>query len=77
MAAIAQKHFSAAQLKLLAYVSAAVVAIWLLLVYGLYRNFLIDVVASNKTLAIIVFTGFLAVAGVSPKIAFVFRYLAK
>lgn len=77
VAAVMQKHFSAVQLKSLAYVTAAIVALWLVSVYGLYANFFSAAVIENKTMTIILFTVFLAVVGVSPKIVFVFRYLSR
>lgn len=75
--AVMQKHFSAVQMKSLAYVTAGIVVLWLVSVYGLYANYFSEEVIENKTMAIILFTVFLAVVGVSPKIVFVFRYMSK
>lgn len=75
-AALVQKHFSATQLKSLAYVTAGVVVLWLLLAYGLQSYFSIGY-GGNKTRTIILFTGCLAMVGVLPKIVFVARFFSQ
>lgn len=75
VSAVMQKHFSANQIKSLAYITASAVVLWWIAVYGLYANFATVSAMDNKTMGIIIFTIFIAVAGVLPKIVFVFRYL--
>ncbi len=77
VAAVMQKHFSAIQLKSLAYITLVIVVVWLMAVYGLYTISFLPMVITNKTMAIVIFTGLLAAVGVSAKIIYVFRYLSK
>lgn len=77
ISAVMQKHFSAIQLKSLAYATIGIIVFFLLFAYGLYVSLFTIEFIINKTLTIILLTGFFSVVGAAAKIVFVFRYLAK
>lgn len=77
VAAVMQKSFSASQLKSLAYATTGFMVLSLIISYGLYKNIFSLMALGDMTKLIIIFTGFLAMAGTLPKIIYVFKYLSR
>lgn len=77
VAAVMQKYFSSNQLKSLAFATAGICGVSLILAYVLYVKFFSIMAIEIKLITIILFTIFFAIVGILPKIVLVTRYLVK